>query len=128
MRRILIDTNIYVAFKKNDKQVLKVLKNVDFIGIGVTALAELYAGFAGGSKKSTSCEELDAFLRSPRVSICNHDETTAEFYATIFHSLKKNGTPIPTNDIWIAATAMKMGLALFTLDAHFSQIDGLILK
>ncbi|MBU0480231.1 MAG: PIN domain-containing protein [Proteobacteria bacterium] len=54
------------------------------------------------------------------------DEGTAEFYCSVLNQLKNAGTPIPTNDIWIAATAFQHGLKLYTLDAHFARIDGLL--
>jgi tRNA(fMet)-specific endonuclease VapC len=55
------------------------------------------------------------------------DEDTAEFYARVYWDLKRKGKPIPTNDLWVAASAMRHGLALFTYDGHFDNIDGLIL-
>lgn len=45
----------------------------------------------------------------------------------IYWNLKKKGKPIPSNDIWVAASAMKHGLSLFTFDEHFNNINGLIL-
>ena len=56
------------------------------------------------------------------------DEDTAEFYSTILRGLKKRGTPIPTNDIWIAAAAFQHGLQLYSLDQHFQSIEGLLLR
>jgi predicted nucleic acid-binding protein len=56
------------------------------------------------------------------------DEETADFFALIFNQLKVQGRPIPTNDIWIAASAMRHGLALATFDNHFAHISGLNLQ
>jgi len=53
--------------------------------------------------------------------------TPLKFYAKIFWNLKKKGTPIPTNDIWLAASAMRYGIHLFTNDEHFKNIDGFLL-
>ena len=128
MKRILIDTNIYVAFKRNVKEVVEVLRTVDYIGINTVILGELYAGFKGGTKEKKNKVELDQFLDSPRVEIISVDEATAEVYAHIFWNLRKKGYPIPTNDIWVAASAFQHNLALFTLDNHFNKIDGLILQ
>jgi tRNA(fMet)-specific endonuclease VapC len=61
------------------------------------------------------------------VEILLHDLETAEYYALIVRKLKAKGRHIPTNDIWIAANAMKQGLALYTLDSHFGEIEGLLL-
>ena len=125
MKRILIDTNIYVAFKRNVKEVVEVLKRVDYIGINTVVLGELYAGFKGGLKEKLNLEELDRFLDSPRVEIVLIDEATSEAYAYIFWNLRKKGQPIPTNDIWVAASAFQHNLALFTLDEHFKKVEGL---
>lgn len=54
-----------------------------------------------------------------------HSLETAEYYALIVKNLKIKGRPIPSNDIWIAANAMKHGMALYSFDRHFDQIDGL---
>jgi tRNA(fMet)-specific endonuclease VapC len=128
VRRAVIDTNIYVAFKRNYPSACNVIRRLDFIGIDITVMAELNAGFRGGTKEVKNRNELELFLNNPRVHILNHEPETAEFYSLIFHDLKKHGTPIPTNDIWIAAVAMQHGLALLTLDEHFSKIDGLLIE
>jgi len=128
MRKVLIDTNIYTAFKLDNKKIISAFKHLDYIGIDITVLAELYSGFKGGKKERKNINELEEFINSPRVYIINHDEITAEFYANVFHILKNKGKHIPTNDIWIAAAALQNGLALFTLDSHFSEIEILALK
>ncbi len=68
------------------------------------------------------------FLDSPRVTLYGIDEYTAEYYSSILNQLKRTGSPIPTNDIWIAAAAFHHGLRLYTLDTHFSNIEGLLLR
>ena len=128
MRNILIDTNAYVAFKNNHPGIVKVLREVDSIGINLTVLAELYTGFKGGKKEVKNREELEEFMNTPRVQFIKNNKDTANFYASIFINLKKKGTPIPTNDIWIAACAMQNGLAVLSLDKHFHNIDGLMPK
>ena len=71
--------------------------------------------------------ELDQFLDSPRVYTIAIDDETAEFYAQIFSELRLKGRPIPSNDLWIAASALQHGLALASYDEHFSHISGLLL-
>ncbi len=127
MKRIMIDTNIYTSFKRNDAFVPEILRRAEFIGIPIVVLGELFCGFKGGSKEHKNREELEQFLDSPRVHIIQMDEETADFYANIFWDLKKKGTPIPTNDIWVAASTMRYGVHLFTHDRHFKNIDGLLL-
>ena len=126
MRKALIDTNIYVAFKRNEKSVVEAFTRLDYIGIDITVLAELYSGFKYGKKEKENRIELEQFINNPRVYLLNHDHNTAEFYSDIFINLKKKGQPIPTNDIWIAAVAKQYGLALFSFDNHFTNIDGLL--
>lgn len=128
MRRIIIDTNVYVAFKRSVRNVVKLLRGVEYIGINIVVIGELYSGFKGGHKETLNKTELEEFLDTPRVDVIPIDEITAEFYAQIYWNLKRKGHPVPTNDMWIAASALQHGLALFTLDAHFKAIDGLMLK
>ena len=127
MRRIIIDTNVYVAFKRNVPDVMKVLRGVEYIGINTVVLGELHSGFKGGQKKALYVKELEEFLDTPRVDVIPIDEMTAEFYAQVYWNLKKKGNPMPTNDMWIAASSLQHGLALFTLDTHFNLVDGLML-
>jgi tRNA(fMet)-specific endonuclease VapC len=128
MKRILIDTNIYSAFKRNILEVTETLRRVDYIGINTVVLGELYGGFKGGSKEKTNLLELERFLDSPRVHVILIDETTAEFYGQIFWRLQQRGTSIPSNDLWIAASAFQHSLALYTLDSYFIKVEGLLLK
>lgn len=115
MKRILIDTNAYAAFKRNDPLALDIIRTSEYIGINIVVLGELYSGFKGGSKETKNRKELEQFLDSPRVQLIQMDEETAEFYANIDWDLKKKGKAVPSNDIWVAASAMRHGLALFTL-------------
>lgn len=127
MRRIAIDTNVYVFFKRNDERVVSTFRDCDLIGVDMAVIAELLSGFALGGKERLNRRQLEAFLNSPRVEILLHDLETAEYYAWIVRKLKAKGKPIPTNDIWIAANAMKHGLALYSFDTHFEEIEGLLL-
>jgi len=127
MKRIIIDTNFYVAFKKRDDAAIVTLKKADYIAVNTVILGELLAGFRCGTREERNREELDLFFDSPRVDLLSVDDGTAEFYAQIFADLKQKGRPIPTNDLWLAASAMQHGLALATNDDHFNSISGLLL-
>jgi len=127
MNRILIDTNIYSLALRGDHDVVTVLKRMSHIGISAISIGELLSGFRGGSKEKENREELNQFLDSPRVGLYSVDENTAEYYSLILNQLRKNGTPIPTNDIWIAAISLLHGLPLYTADRHFKKIAGLLL-
>jgi tRNA(fMet)-specific endonuclease VapC len=128
MKKIMIDTNAYAAFKKDESKAAAVLKTAEYIGVNIIVLGELLSGFKGGFKELSNRKEFEQFLDSPRVNVIQLDEETAEYYAEIFWDMKRKGKPIPTNDLWIAASAMRHGLALFTYDEHFDNISGLILQ
>lgn len=125
MKSLLLDTNMYVAFKRGDGDAVELLRLADEVHLSSVVLGELLAGFAAGSRERRNREELTAFLESPRVRIDAVDEGTADFYGRIFALLRRKGRPIPTNDLWIAATALQHGLVLATRDDHFAAIEGL---
>ncbi len=125
MRPIAIDTNAYVAFKRGDSAVLEVLRHAEEILLGGTVLGELLAGFEAGSQARVNRAELTRFLDSPRVRQVACGSATADRYAMIYAALRKAGTPIPTNDMWISATCLEHGAGLLTLDAHFACVGGL---
>ena len=127
MKSILIDTNIYSYAMKGDPESVIVLQQASQIGICSITIGELLSGFKAGKRESENRKELEEFLDAPRVQILAIDEGTAEFYADILNNLRKKGTPIPTNDIWIAAVAFQHGLRLFSKDQHFKKVQGLLL-
>ena len=124
---MLIDTNIYSRALKGDQSVVNTLRKQAEIGFSVISVGELLSGFKGGSKESENKSELEDFLDSPRVVIYSVDDETADFYSEVLHNLRTAGTPIPTNDIWIAAIAFQHGLKLFSTDVHFEWVKGLSL-
>jgi tRNA(fMet)-specific endonuclease VapC len=69
---------------------------------------------------------LRAFLASPRVDVIDVTEATSERYAAILDFLWKSGAPIPTNDLWIAASAMQHGLKLITTDTHYMKVPHVV--
>jgi tRNA(fMet)-specific endonuclease VapC len=127
MKEILIDTNIYSYALKGDRDTVSVLKTRRLIGISCVSIGELLSGFKGGTREKENRKELEEFLDSPRVRIFSVDENTAEFYAEILNEMRLKGTPIPTNDIWIASVALQNGLPLYSKDLHFRQVPGLVL-
>ena len=127
MKNLLIDTNIYSYALNGNADVIKVLQRARKIAICAISIGELLSGFKAGSKEEKNRAELEEFLDSPRLQLLNIDEDTAEFYAEIQNGLKKKGQPIPTNAIWISATALQHGLKLYTNDQHFKYVPGLVL-
>jgi len=127
MTNILIDTNIYIEVFKNNKKVTHLLQTVDHIGISTITIGELLFGFRNGTKLTENKKELDEYCKLPRLTIYEIDSETADCYSSIKYQLKTDGKPIPTDDIWIAATAMQHGLSIFSFDKHFQNIKGIYL-
>ena len=125
MRPILIDTNAYAAFLRGNSEIIEVLTHADRLFINPVVLGELLGGFAAGNREARNRSELSAFLNSPRVDVLALTADTADSYALVYSALRAKGQPIPSNDMWIAASALEHGLALLTLDAHFDKVDGL---
>jgi len=125
MRKVLIDTSAYSRLLRGSEEVLNALGGADIVHMSVFVLAELYAGFKGGSKEARNKDLLDRFLRRPTVRTVPATRETAEVFAGIKHALRKAGTPLPINDVWVAAHAVETGSVLVTFDAHFKQIGGL---
>lgn len=126
LRNVLIDTNAYSAFKRGDREAMAILRRAETIGVSAVVMGELLSGFAAGAREADNRRELNAFLESPRVTVLPVNTGTADFYARAFLALKRKGRPIPVNDLWIAATALQHGFAVFTHDRHFRAIDGLV--
>ena len=97
------------------------------IHLPLIVFAELLAGFAAGTQARKNRDELGQFMASPRVHLLNPDEKTAHHYADLFAALRKMGTPIPTNDMWIAALVRQHRLPLLSLDTHFAAVPGLVM-
>ena len=125
MRPILLDTNAYSAFMLGAFEVVEILAQADTLYVNSVVLGELLGGFAVGSREAKNRSELARFLASPRVAVLPLTAITADSYALIHASLRRKGQPIPSNDLWIAASALEHGAALLTRDAHFAHIEGL---
>lgn len=128
MKTIMLDTNAYAHFKRGKEAILQQIRRAESILLPVPVLAELRVGFKGGTKEQENLRELETFLANPRVSVAILTEQTALVYAEIYTSLKRKGSPIPLNDVWIAAAALEQGAILMSEDAHFRQIEGLLLN
>ena len=124
--KILLDTSAYVAFKYNHKEVVELIIGSELILFSPVVLGELLFGFKNGNKFLKNQRELNYFLQNEAVELVPIDNTTSDRYSRIAIDLKKQGTPIPTNDIWIAAQAFEHGAELITSDRHFENIPSLV--
>jgi predicted nucleic acid-binding protein len=128
MLRVLIDTSAYSQFLRGNSKVKDVIQAASHLYLSVVALGELRAGFQMGNQAERNERQLSAFLASPRVSVIPIDDETTPFYAEIYRSLRSEGKPIPSNDLWIAACAMQHGLTLLSLDAHFLNVRQILVR
>ena len=121
-----MDTNRYVDFARSDKVVVEALECADEILVPLIVLGELRAGFASGARAATNEGGLRRFLLRPGVDLLNLDEQTTHHYSAVFRQLRQQGTPIPTNDMWIAALTLQHGLMLYSRDQHFDHLPQLL--
>ena len=122
MSRYCLDTSAYSHFRRGDEGVVEVLDRAEWVGVPAVALGELRTGFLLGSHRVRNESELGEFLANPVVEILVVDEEVSRHYAEIVADLRRVGTPLPTNDIWIAATAARAGALVLTYDHHFQHI------
>jgi len=125
VKPVLIDTNAYAIFKRGDADAVSIVQRAPTIAINTIVLGELLSGFAAGSREDANRRELARFLDAPRCVVLPIDRVTAEHYAAIYSALRKAATPIPSNDMWIAASTIQHNLWLYTFDQHFFAIAGL---
>ncbi len=124
--RLALDTNRYVDFCRGDRHAVERVQEADRIYLPFVTLAELRAGFLCGTKARDNERVLTRFLNSPRVRTLYPDDQTIHHYARLFRQLRQQATPIPTNDIWIAALVIQHDLPLFARDIHFDHIPQLV--
>ncbi|MBP7828839.1 MAG: type II toxin-antitoxin system VapC family toxin [Kiritimatiellae bacterium] len=122
---IAIDTNRYRDFCEGEEGAVERFRTASRICMPFPVLAELRAGFACGTLARRNEGVLNTFLNRPRVAVLLADEQTTFHYARLFVQLRKQGTPIPTNDIWIAALVQQHNLLLYSRDAHFDALPQL---
>lgn len=128
MTAAAIDTNVYSEFMRGSSGAVMAIRATGEIYLPLIVLGELLAGFAAGARPTKNRDELARFMASPRVSVLEPDERTARHYAEIYAALRARGTPIPTNDLWIAALARQHRVSLLTHDRHFAAVPGLIVS
>ena len=124
MKRLL-DTNAYVELLKGNAAVANSVRSAEQLVFSMVVLGELLFGFRNGSRYDKNLAMLDDFLSQPWIVLQQVTRTTADRFGRIAAALRKAGTPIPTNDIWIAAHALETGAELVTFDHHFELVRGL---
>jgi predicted nucleic acid-binding protein len=125
--RVALDTNRYRDLVDGVEGVRAILEQADTVYVPFVVVAELRAGFAVGTKGRANERVLQRFLAKAGVETLYADESTTRAYAALYRQLRAQGTPVPTNDLWIAALAVQHDLALLTRDEHFANLPQLAL-
>ncbi len=125
MMRLALDTNRYTDLARGESDICTKVENAERVFLPFVVLAELRAGFVVGRCGDENERVLRRFLTKPGVDILYPDERTTRIYANLFRQLRSQGSPIPTNDIWIAALVVEHNLTLFTRDEHFRKLPQL---
>ena len=124
--KLLLDTSAYVGFKRNKVEIVETIVKAELILFSPIVLGELMFGFRNGTRFKKNMDELNEFLQHEVVKLTLIGDITSDRYSRIATQLKLQGTPIPTNDIWIAAQTMEHGAELITSDQHFEAVSGLV--
>jgi tRNA(fMet)-specific endonuclease VapC len=123
--RVALDTNRLTDLFQGDAALAERLGLCDEVWIPLIVPAEIKAGFLGGNRRHRNEILLRKLLSKATVGVLLPDRETAEHYARLFVQLKRAGTPVPDNDLWIAALALQHDLQLITRDKHFKNIPQL---
>ena len=122
MTRICLDTSAYSNFRRGQPDAVAWIDQAEWVGVPSVVLGELWAGFGIGSQAHRNAERLAEFLAHPLVEVLAIDADVARIYGDVFVDLRAQGQPVPTNDLWIAATTIRAGATLLTFDSHFRSI------
>ena len=124
--RVALDTNRYVDLCKGIVETVSLLEEADAVFLPFVVVGELRAGFAHGRRGTENERVLRRFLLSEGVDVLFADDQTTHHYAAVFRQLRQQGTPIPTNDMWLAALVLQHNLVLHARDKHFEHLPQLV--
>ena len=122
MMRLCLDTSAYSNFQRGEPRVVERMDRAEWIGIPAVVVGELWTGFLLGTRVDENVTALEEFLRHRVVETLPVDGETGRIFGEIFLDLRRKGRPLPTNDMWIAATAAQSGATVLTFDEHFREI------
>lgn len=128
MNRLQVDTSAYAAFFRNHPDAVSLVQEASELFLCPIVLGELRSGFLKGGRASENERLLQEFLGSPRCSVPAMDDETAHRYAVIHDYLRRQGTPVSPNDLWIAASAAQHGLTVVTLNGDFDRIPQVLVR
>lgn len=123
--KLALDTNRYTDLCRGEASLVETVELADEVWLPFIVLGELRAGFAVGTQGPRNEAVLRRFLLKSGVGVLYADEQTTYHYGAVYRQLRKQGTPIPTNDMWIAALVLQHSLVLCARDAHFDLLPQL---
>lgn len=124
--RVALDTNRYVDLCRGSAETVTLLEEAEAIMLPFVVVGELRAAFAHGRRQAENERILRRFLLKDGVRVLFADDQTTHHYASVFRQLRKQGTPIPTNDMWLAALVLQHNLALHARDKHFDHLPQIV--
>lgn len=124
--RLALDTNRYTDLCRGVAEVVALVERAEIVLLPFIVLAELRTGFAIGRRGADNERVLRRFLMRSGVSILFADDETIQHYVAVFRQLRRQGTPIPTNDLWIAALVLQHNLVLCSRDRHFDTLPQIV--
>ncbi len=122
MSTLCLDTSAYSHFKRGEAAAVEALSAAREIVLPVVVLGELRTGFRLGRRPLDNERELRQFMAHDAVRVVDVDQDVTSLYADIVIELREAATPIPTNDVWIAACAAREAATVLTYDAHFRLV------
>jgi tRNA(fMet)-specific endonuclease VapC len=123
--RMVLDTSAYSRFRAGDSRVQELMAGAEIVFLPVTVLGELHGAFECGSRARENRVALAELLGEPWISVLPTSASVARQYGSIYAALRRAGTPIPANDMWIAAAAIDQGGSVVTFDTDFSKVPHL---
>lgn len=121
----MLDTSAYSHLRAGHGEVLARLSAAKEVVLTATVLGELQAAFRLGRRARENQAALERFLGEAFVREAPVTAETARRYGQVFAALRRAGTPIPVNDVWIAASTLELGGHLLTFDTDFERVPGL---
>lgn len=119
----LIDTNALIKLMARDPSLRWRMGHDFHCFLSFISVGELFSGAHQSTRHAFNAAEIRRICAE--IPIVNWDIEVANHYGRIQALLRGKSKPIPQNDIWIAATAVRHGFALITLDRHFTAVEGL---
>ena len=124
--KVLLDTNRLTDLLRGDPKIVEQVEQAVEVWVPFVTMGEIKAGFLAGNRSENNHRLLHQLLHQPGIGVLFADRETSDYYARLFFQLRKAGTPIPTNDLWIASLSVQYELTLLSRDEHFDKLPQLL--